>query len=82
MALRYREEGLTPSLSNNTTVEPSIMTTIWGMKYWPLQRGTLHAVGTKVSGHYREDGHTSGMAIKRCPLYIYQADAQTRYIKH
>ena len=25
----------------------------------------FNAVGTKVSGHYREGGHSSGVAIKR-----------------
>ena len=30
----------------------------------------FNVVGTKVSGHYREGGHTSGVAIKRVPLFI------------
>ena len=28
-------------------------------------RGFINAVGTKVSGHYREGGHLTGVAIKR-----------------
>ena len=56
------------------TVEPPIVATIgtkdfghYTIEGWPQIRGLIstNTVGTKVSGHYREGGCSSGVAIKR-----------------
>ena len=59
---------------------PCIMATI-GTKDFGHYRGVVtnqgfykyhfNAVGTKVSGHYREGGHSSGVTIKRGSTVIY-----------
>ena len=44
---------------------------LYGVEGWPLNRGFLStilngdAVGTKVSGRYRQGGRSSGVAVKR-----------------